>query len=495
MKGRFLNPPEPRGYTSKRRAAESPGAPAGLPGFLKRGVPAKLKSGKPGDAHERHADQIADAAMSGNTPEAAPSSQAMLSRADLPAADSGNPVDAALLRRIEPTLGAGLSHVRVHDAPADRNLAAGMGARAFTHGDHIWMGPGESRSDLRLIAHEAAHVAQQSGDFAAPGIQKQQAATPTMTPVQQMDFFVSNPSLEADPSLQKVLAMLSRYSPTVDIGKVDFRVMVPTQSYVGSGLMEEGRSFWEGANPVIELPQANYDTVVAHIAGGAKVAEVHDVVRTVGHEMYHLYRDKTGDKSNPVMPLYQAEATRRMEEIRQRWVKFAQDPGGARELGVPKGTTVTKWEDIPEAERKKIETGATNTGVIQGLYEQTAYLVEETYVKIEEVSYLRVQQAAETGPNRPSAASLTLLANLIFRFNTALDNSPNAADFMTPELVKKAKAAMLEYLRKRYPHRADPSVDSYEVIFYLSSIYSGLAPIFDASGTLISVKPPGARVN
>src|ERR1035437_6060641 len=156
-----------------------------------------------------------------------------------------------------------------------------------------------------------------------------------------------------------------------------------------------------------------------------------------------------------------------MEEIRQNWVKFAQDPGGAKELGVPKGKAVTKWEDIPEAERKKIEAGATNTAVIQGLYEQTSYLVEETYVKIEEVSYLRVQQQTESDPKRPSAARLSELANLLYRFNTALDNSVSAADFMTQDLVTKTKAAMLDFLRRRYPHRANTSLDSFEVVFYL----------------------------
>jgi hypothetical protein len=115
-------------------------------------------------------------------------------------------------------------------------------------------------------------------------------------------------------------------------------------------------------------------------------------------------------------------------------------------------------------------------------------------VKLEEVSYLRVQQHFEAGPPRPSAESLSQLAKLIYRFNTALDNSPNAAHFMTPDLLKKTKAAMLDYLRKRYSHRVDTSLDSYEVIFYLSSAEYGIAPIYNAAGTLISAKPSGARV-
>jgi hypothetical protein len=99
------------------------------------------------------------------------------------------------------------------------------------------------------------------------------------------------------------------------------------------------------------LSRPEHDTIAQHLAGTASVAAVRDVIRTVGHEMYHLYRDKTGSQSNPIKALYDAEASRRMEEIRQNWVKFAQVPGGAKELGIPSGKQVAKWEDIPAGER------------------------------------------------------------------------------------------------------------------------------------------------
>ncbi|WDP91211.1 MAG: DUF4157 domain-containing protein [Desulfobacter sp.] len=61
------------------------------------------------------------------------------------------------------------SGVTVHDSPRDRQAAAGIKARAFTLGRHIWLGPGESESDIRLMAHELAHVAQQG---AAPALDR-----------------------------------------------------------------------------------------------------------------------------------------------------------------------------------------------------------------------------------------------------------------------------------------------------------------------------------
>jgi hypothetical protein len=392
-------------------------------------------------------------------------------------------------------VGADLSHVRVHSSASDRKKAGGMGARAFTHGADIWLGPDASSSDMKLMAHEATHVVHQAAPD-APAVQRQPAPTTSTTgTTDQMMVFVNNPALETDSGLRTVLGMLNQYKPTVDIGNVDFKVMTVTASYVGAGLSEDGMSHWDGNTPVIELTQDKYDTIAAHINGTASIGDVHSVVRTLGHEMYHLYRQRTGNKSNPIQPLFQAEANRRMDQVRQNWVDWAQDPGTHRELGLRRDQAVNKWEDIPADERKKIEEGAAQTSTIKGLYEQTAYLVEEIYVRIEELSYLRVQQKAETGPPRPSLAAISDVAMLVGRLSTALDSSVgNTADFMTPELLTKTRAAMLDYLRKRYPHRANPAFDSYEVIFYLTAKRSGMAPIYDDTGALVSVAPPEARV-
>jgi hypothetical protein len=58
--------------------------------------------------------------------------------------------------------------VRVHSDPQALNLSQNLGARAVTYGDHIFLGPGERSTDLRLMAHETAHVVQQSY---APAVQ------------------------------------------------------------------------------------------------------------------------------------------------------------------------------------------------------------------------------------------------------------------------------------------------------------------------------------
>jgi hypothetical protein len=78
---------------------------------------------------------------------------------------------------LEWLLSADLSGIRVHKDPADRESARAVHARAFTVGNDIWLGPGESENDLRLLAHEVVHVLQ--GD---PQLRRAPAAGPAPAP-------------------------------------------------------------------------------------------------------------------------------------------------------------------------------------------------------------------------------------------------------------------------------------------------------------------------
>ncbi len=82
-------------------------------------------------------------------------------RARVASPGKGRPLPEGLQARLEPQLGADLSGVRVHDTEQDQADAQAISARAFTKGKHIWLGPGESPSDTKLMAHELTHVMQQ----------------------------------------------------------------------------------------------------------------------------------------------------------------------------------------------------------------------------------------------------------------------------------------------------------------------------------------------
>lgn len=73
----------------------------------------------------------------------------------------GEPLAADIRSRLERALGYDLSHVRLHTGTRARETTRRLNAKAFTHKNHIWLGPGQSPSDMKLLAHEMTHVIQQ----------------------------------------------------------------------------------------------------------------------------------------------------------------------------------------------------------------------------------------------------------------------------------------------------------------------------------------------
>ncbi len=152
------------------------------------GVQAKLTIGAPNDPYEQEADAVADQVMrmprlqrlcegceeeqarSGNptlqkkpaqsgTATPVPSSVSTVVNAPV----AGSPLNDSVRSRIEPALGQDLSKVRVHSDASAQDASKSLNARAFTNRSNIFLGKGESASDLRLMAHETTHVVQQTG--------------------------------------------------------------------------------------------------------------------------------------------------------------------------------------------------------------------------------------------------------------------------------------------------------------------------------------------
>ncbi|NTU64346.1 MAG: DUF4157 domain-containing protein, partial [Chloroflexi bacterium] len=81
----------------------------------------------------------------------------------------GEPLAPDVRANLERSFGVDLRSVRVHTDERAQNTARRMDARAFTLGTNIFLGRGERPSDLRLLAHEVAHVVQQRS---APAVQR-----------------------------------------------------------------------------------------------------------------------------------------------------------------------------------------------------------------------------------------------------------------------------------------------------------------------------------
>jgi hypothetical protein len=78
-----------------------------------------------------------------------------------------NALPAPLRQQFERSLGADLSNVRVHTDQSAAEAASGLGARAFAHGQDIYVGAGQYQPETQegtfLLAHEVAHTVQQGG--------------------------------------------------------------------------------------------------------------------------------------------------------------------------------------------------------------------------------------------------------------------------------------------------------------------------------------------
>jgi hypothetical protein len=133
---------------------------------------------QPGDPQEKEADRIADAVTS-------PSSHRDEERATLPSLYApatlsgigpGRPLDPEARALLEPRFGRDLGAVRVHDGPEAAEAARAAEARAFTVGKDVVFSPGQyapgTSDGQRLLAHELAHVVQQSAAGSSPMVQR-----------------------------------------------------------------------------------------------------------------------------------------------------------------------------------------------------------------------------------------------------------------------------------------------------------------------------------
>ena len=227
------------------------GYSAGIPLFLQRSaqplsfqnqptVQPKLVVGEPNDPYEAEADRVAMIVQSGSTTSLpsssieAPNSSIQrkcaqceasqhpdeeketlvqakssigaspisptLSSSNLHLPDSGAPLPERVRTKVEPFLGADLSHVKVHTSPAAQQTAAALNAKAFTHKHHIWLGPNQSPDDSALMAHEATHVVQQTSDQPAHSDSLAISASPPQIQRQHIDSSTPSPQIDPNPS-------------------------------------------------------------------------------------------------------------------------------------------------------------------------------------------------------------------------------------------------------------------------------------------------------
>lgn len=159
------------------------------------------------DHFERHAEEAADQIARGEL-----SVAKMLTRrsaASYPAPTSrGEPLPMGIRESFEDAFGADLSAVRVHHDEVAAAAARKERAIAFTAGRDVFFAAGEYRPEsadgARLLAHELAHVLQQTAEAGPGGALKATAATGS-GPIQRVEDEAPFPSSPASPSLADIL--------------------------------------------------------------------------------------------------------------------------------------------------------------------------------------------------------------------------------------------------------------------------------------------------
>jgi len=141
-------------------------------------IQTKLAINKLGDSYEQEADRLAEqvTGQSGREPRSLQTNRVQASNTGQVAAppivhevlrSPGRPLDRATRAFMEPRFGYDFSRVRVHLGAAAARSARGVNAHAYTVGRNIVFGGGRFAPDTNegqhLIAHELAHVVQQSG--------------------------------------------------------------------------------------------------------------------------------------------------------------------------------------------------------------------------------------------------------------------------------------------------------------------------------------------
>jgi hypothetical protein len=128
----------------------------------KEEVPGTLPVQRAETGHGGENEERIQASRGGAGAADAPSMQSAAANA-IAGKGPGEPLSSATRGTLESRMGTDLGDVRVHNDSRAHEAANALNARAFTHQNDIWLGRGESQSDTRLMAHEAAHVVQQTG--------------------------------------------------------------------------------------------------------------------------------------------------------------------------------------------------------------------------------------------------------------------------------------------------------------------------------------------
>jgi hypothetical protein len=299
-----------------------------------------------------------------------------------PLTNPGQPLDPATRQRFEIGLGVGLQDVRVHTDSQASASAQSLAAHAYTTGRHVVFAEGQYRPGTptgdRLLAHELAHVVQQSTRPAGgtPQLQRQPAATgPNLDQVlATLAAWVTSQGTQADPAeIRSALQALTGFGVT--LASVQF-TRLANATWVIGGLHIGAESRWpSGGAPEIAPSDDLLNRFHLYQTNRAQHRDVgFSIIRTLAHELRHLQRQQQRDAGTRGP----TTAERRFE------------------------AEITRLAAATPARLTPQEFAEVYTGRV--LHAQVAYPVEEVFARLAEVEFARrewvARQAQAGGPTQ-----------------------------------------------------------------------------------------------
>ncbi|MBQ0957487.1 DUF4157 domain-containing protein [Ideonella sp. 4Y11] len=220
---------------------------------------------------------------------------------------SGQPLDLATRGYFEQRLGTDLSRVQIHTSPGAQREAEQLSAHAFTVGQHIAFAPGEYRPDTEtgraLLAHELAHVVQQTGPR-PPEVARQattaSSASATVASAGQSYSVGSGPyagtQIQTDPANRQLSLPTLRLPALKQRNSGLFPLPLPVRQ--GSRPPTDQTTLWRGAVQGAAQTQLNDLTAAARAQGASDDSS--------GQTVYFLTLDRS-----PSFLLFGAEDTLR----------------------------------------------------------------------------------------------------------------------------------------------------------------------------------------
>lgn len=183
--------PVPAAGPAHSALLQRPGA-AGTPVGPALPIQRKLAISQPDDPYEREADRVAEQVLGTPEPRLQRRAAGAITPVEAPSIvhdvlhTAGRPLDTATRAFMEPRFGHDFSQVRVHTDAQAADSARAVSALAYTVGRDVVFGaeqyqPGTSQGQ-RLLAHELAHVVQQTGNVVRQSIGELVLRHPTPPP-------------------------------------------------------------------------------------------------------------------------------------------------------------------------------------------------------------------------------------------------------------------------------------------------------------------------